>query len=160
MSFSDACFKDFQLICWFACLVCSELDVGDKLFKHVWERACTWHLTLRWQNWQCSSESLSNMFNHFLLQKSNLILSWWCFCTHSVDDGTAISSGSSTALCFRFLSFILVPTFFWLDCFNCDAAFLSQPNSRFFSQLLFWKGIVLCFQLTCISTLYVVCYTF
>ena len=64
------------------------------------------------------------------------MFSWQCFRARSVDDGAAIPSGSSTALRFQFLSFILVPTFFWLDCFNRDAFLVDQPLVFFSAPLL------------------------
>ena len=74
------------------------------------------------------------------------MLSWQCFRARSVDDGAAIPSGSSTALRFRFLSFILVPTFFWFDCFNRDAAFLSRSASRFFLSSSSERGLFFAFS--------------
>ena len=111
------------------------LDVGDKLFEHVWKTACTLPWGERTDSVKLRAFATCSTFC-FLLWKSNLILSWGCFCTCSVGDGTAITWGSSTALHFWYLSFILVPTFFWLDCFNCDVVFLSRSASRFFSAPL------------------------
>ena len=56
------------------------------------------------------------------------------------------ASGSSTATCFWYLSFVLVPTFFWLDCFNHDAAFISRSASRFFLRSSFEKGLFFAFS--------------
>ena len=190
MSFSDACFNDFQLICQFACLVCFQLplaffaillrtsphakfdilshfleiillkstsrspwmllatlhlDVSYKLFEHVWETACTLLWGERTGSVELKALATCSTFC-FLLQKSNLILSWQCFWTHSVDDGTAIPSRSSTTLHFQFLSFILAPTFFWLDCFNRDAFFLSQSASHFFLNSSSERGLFFAFS--------------
>ena len=107
------------------------LDVFDKLFDHVWETACTLLWGERTDSVKLRDLATCSTFC-FLLQKSNLVLSWQWFRTCSADDGTAIPSGSSKALHFWFLPFILVPTFFRLDCFNRDAAFLSWSATHFF----------------------------
>ena len=186
----DACFRDFQLICRFACLVCFQLppasstmllrtsgraqfdilsrflgivllkstsgspwtllatlhlDVGDKLFEYVWETVCTLLWSERTDSVELRALATCSTFC-FLLRKSNLILSWRCFRTRSVDDGTAIPSGSSAVLRFQFLSFILVPTFFWLDCFNRVAAFLSRSASSFFLVSSSERGLFFAFS--------------
>ena len=73
------------------------IDVGDKLFEHVWETACTLLWGERTDSVELRALATCSTFS-FLLQKSNLILSWRCFCTCSVEDSTAILSKCSTAL--------------------------------------------------------------
>ena len=121
------------------------LDVGDELFKHVWERAYTLIWGGRTDSVKLSVLATCSTFC-FLLQLSNLILSWRCFCIRFVDDGTAIPSGSSTALRFQFLSFIFVPTFFWLGCFNRDVVFLSRSASCFLLSSSSERGLFFAFS--------------
>ena len=122
------------------------MNVTCNIPEHVWEG--TW--TLLWGDRTDRTVELRALATCstfcFLLWKSNLILSWQCFQTCSVDDGTAIPSRSSTALRFWFLSFILVLTFFWLDSFNHDAAFLSGSVSPFFLSSSSEMGLFVAFS--------------